>query len=131
MYCLDAVIDIKPRKFRLTSSLLNKSLPKKRIEVLKGLSKKEVKSLIKDSFSKTGVYAFSLLPGTIKNQWVFENRPERYFRLDKEKSILYVCYKKKNKEEVVIGGYDLKNQEPKFKLKEVAKVKGSLVDIVV
>jgi len=118
MAFLDTVIDIPPKDFVLTDHLLEYSLPKKRIGVLRGLSKKEMRSFIEDSFSQTGLYPFGLLPNLIKEGWIKGKYLSMYFRFDQETEILYGCIKK-SRREIVICGYDLSGRERSFKLKEL------------
>jgi len=118
MNSLNAVIDIKPKKFELTSHLLDESLPKK-ISGFNALSPKERKSFVESSFSGTGLHIFSLLPSSIKKKWISENHNERYFRLDPQEKILYGCAKTKGGKEIVIFGYDLRTKEKDFSLREL------------
>ncbi|MGD9276866.1 MAG: hypothetical protein PVJ67_06875 [Candidatus Pacearchaeota archaeon] len=109
-------LEIRPKRFVLTSHLLDESLPKK-IKWFKELAKDKRESFVQSSFSKTGLCPFSLLPSLIKSKWVFEESPERYFRLDKENNLLYVCVRNRKNQEVAISGYDLSYRE-NFKLKD-------------
>jgi hypothetical protein len=113
----NAVIDIKPKKFELTAHLLDESLPKK-LSDFKNLSHKKRELFAKNSFSRTGICQFSSLPSMIKNKWVCEGYNERYFRFDERTRILYVCFRKRNKKEVVIGGYDFRTKDEGFNFGE-------------
>lgn len=110
-------LEIRPKKFVLTKHLIEESLPKK-INWFKEMSQEKRISFVQSSFSKTRLYEFSSLPSIIKNKWVLTNHHKRYFRLDPEANILYVCSKMNNGKEIVISGYDFRCRE-NFGIKEL------------
>ena len=112
--------------------VVKQSAPKKGFSFLKNLRTEEEQiKFFEERLRKSVELSYEKVPEGLMDIWKVK-RNNILFKIDKENAIIFGVERNINKwTETVITVYNYNHHKKGFALREVAKIKGSLVDIIV